>query len=345
MTDAATAAEPAPLAIAVVVGVRGSLVLQAMRAWANSTPWTRKLITEVAAVPTLAALAPFVPRGRDTIVVCPGYAPAVAARELPPASWRCLVAVPPFGEPAPPGPWLGAPAGPPIVVSSDPVATVKKEFVRVLNAGAVVRELVARDDLVKFFALRYDIWSAEGYIRPERNASVARLELDYTDRTSLPIGAFAPDGTLIGCARLVREVGAERPQQRAVIDTIVDGSEDRILALNYAYPPTFVHPFDVLEAFPAFRPYYKRMVRSRRSKAEVSRVIVRPEWRGTRLAEILVDRLVEIAARERIEHLFLACRESIAHVYRASGFQRVPDLASVRFGDIPVPSILMERQV
>src|SRR5512145_573606 len=127
-------ADPSALSVAVVINEGGHLILPALRLWSSSTAWTRKLISHVTPVPTLAALAAFASQSRSTVVVCPGYGSLTLARELPAAPWRCVIAVPPLDDPAPNGPWPATADGPRVVVTNDALAAVRKEFIRVLNA-------------------------------------------------------------------------------------------------------------------------------------------------------------------------------------------------------------------
>jgi predicted GNAT family N-acyltransferase len=321
--------------------------LRSIRAWANTDRSARATIRAVVPVPTLEALGQLGSTQRPAVVACLGWSPStLVASDVKWGQWRRAIAVPP---PTYSGPFHETSAATfehgALVVVRDVTAALRKEVVRWRNQDLTVRELVSIDDLRLSFALRYAIWMSEGYVPAARNAARARLELDYTDRTAVAVGAFTADGRLAGCARLVRQLGAEVPAQVARIEAIVRDAGDPVLRRNFAYPPTLVHPFDLLEAFRGFRAYYHQLVVRKLEKGEISRVIVDPEWRGHHLGEVLVDRLVEIARHQHVHMLFLACRAAIQPFYEASGFRRIPGLTADRFGDIPVPSILMERTV
>lgn len=321
--------------------------LRSIRAWANTDKWARALIGSVVPVPTIEALRQLASPERPAVVACLGWMPsALLASDVKWTEWRRAVVVPP---PAYNGPFHEVSAAVPdhgaLVVVRDIAAALRKELVRWRNHSLIVRELVTIDDLRQAFALRYAIWTSEGYVPPARNAFCARLELDYTDRTAVAVGAFTAAGSLVGCARIVRQLGAEARGQVTKIDAIVRDAGDPVLRRNFAYPPTLVHPFDLLEAFPGFRAYYHQLVVKKLEKGELSRVIVDPTWRGSRLSELLVDRMIEIARREHVDIVFLACRAALQPLYEASGFRRIPGLTADRFGDIPVPSILMERSL
>lgn len=311
--------------------------LRTVREWVASDANAKDVIRDVVYLPTLNDLASAgVPPGGTCIAVLAGFslAQATEARRANPALARIFLPVAAGGACDDSGP---------IASVADVTAALRKYLVGVRNQPYTVREIVSPRDFRDYFSLRYDIWSSSGYIPRSRDASRARLELDYTDRTSVAIGAFTAEGRLAGCARLVHQLGAERPDTVRIIKDIIRQSGDPILRQNFAYPPVLSHPFDILDAFPGFRSYYQRLVRERRSKAEVSRVIVHPEHRGHRLAEVLVDRLVAIAVHEQVNVLFLACRPEIQRVYEASGFRIVPNLSAPSFEDIPIASIVMER--
>ena len=315
--------------------------LRTLREWIATDARARDMVREVVSVPTLNDLAAAaIPPGAGAIAVLAGFsrADADAAHRASPALPRIVVtgAGGAAGAAEDTGPIA-------IVADADLPAAVGKYLVHARNQSYIVREIATPEELRDYFALRYEVWSAAGYIPRARDATRARLELDYTDRTSVPVGAYTPQGQLAGCARLVHQLGAERPDTVRTIKDLIKRSGDPILRQNFAYPRVLSHPFDILDAFPGFRDYYQRLVRERRSKAEVSRVIIHPDHRGHRLSERLVDHLVDVATREGVNVLFLACRPEIRHVYEASGFRIVPDLTAPRFEDIPIASIVMER--
>jgi ribosomal protein S18 acetylase RimI-like enzyme len=314
--------------------------LRTLRKWIATDAHARDMIRDVVYLPTLDDLAAAAaPPGGGALAVLAGFSDAQAAEAHRASPWLARILV----TAATGGPGGASGDAGPIALVTDVTAAVGEYLVRARNQGYTVREIVTPEELRDYFSLRYEVWSSAGYIPRSRDAARARLELDYTDRTSVPIGAYTPEGRLAGCARLVHQLGAERPDTVRTIKDIIKQAGDPILRQNFAYPRVLSHPFDILDAFPGFRDYYQRLVRERRSKAEVSRVIVHPEHRGHRLGQRLVDHLVDIAVREGVNVIFLACRPEIRHLYEASGFQIVPDLSAPRFEDIPIASIVMER--
>ena len=208
-----------------------------------------------------------------------------------------------------------------------------------------LRVISKRSELEQYFALRYRIWSAAGYLPADSALHQGGWEVDCCDRFSKPIGLFLPDGRLIGCARLVEEFGKENQELVQVIAEMLDRRGDPAAIQAFAYKEKMEQPFDILWEFHGFRNYYRKLFMQQASMAEVSRVAVDPEFRGRGLLEVLVDSLVSVARVERVERLLLACPEAISGQYRRCGFEVVPNLVSERFFEIERPSIVMQRKV
>jgi predicted GNAT family N-acyltransferase len=171
------------------------------------------------------------------------------------------------------------------------------------------------------------------------------MELDYTDRTSIPLCLFSANGEVLGCSRLVKEVGKDEHQYVAYVQQLVDSANDPTLKDNFNLPRQLRQPFDVLEEFQGFREYYSELVKARTAVGEVSRVIVRPAYERKGIGEALVDCIVDMSARRHVQRLFLACQEGHVHLYGRSGFTVCRGLRSNRFLHIPQPSVIMERSL
>ena len=233
-----------------------------------------------------------------------------------------------------------------IAETEDVLPEVRKAVIRLRARGAGgAKRLTTPTHFRDYLALRYKVWNQEGYIPPGRQASEAGLELDYTDRTAIPVGVFARDGRLVGCARLVQEMGNEVPDNVRAIAAVIAENGEPALFRGFEYPKCLTHPFDILEEFEGFRAHYREFLLQGMSIAEVSRVIVDEGHRGRGLAELMVEELVGIARERGIGRLVLACREEIATLYEKCGFAPVEGLRSDKFIDIPVPSIVMERSL
>ena len=197
-----------------------------------------------------------------------------------------------------------------------------------------------------YLALRYQVYQAEKYIPPEHDSAATRLEVNFSDRWSFPMGAFSKEGRLMGCVRLVEEYGQDN-EYKGIIERIILGRRDD--ALNRAWElRELPYPFDLCQHFDRdqFAKYYRVLVQGNVSKAEISRVIVLPEHRGQGLGEVLVDTMISRVREQRnTDLLFLACKEVHRSLYERSGFRRIPDLVCEHFGQYGVRAIAMERRL
>jgi GNAT superfamily N-acetyltransferase len=199
-------------------------------------------------------------------------------------------------------------------------------------------------ELETYFALRYRVYRAEGYIPPEYDSPATGLEIDYADRWSFPMGAFSKEGRMIACIRLVEEYGKDN-EYRDFIEQIVVGRRDD--ALNRAWKlRDLPYPFDLCQHFRSqqFGEYYRELVLRRVSKAEIGRVIVLPEHQRQGLGEVLVDTMISRARNRDIQLLLLACKEVHRALYERSGFRQIPNLVCDLFGQYRVKAIAMERR-
>lgn len=232
----------------------------------------------------------------------------------------------------------------PLIVSTSPSDCVREFMVcRQFSERADIRKLASVEEFVRYFQLRYEVWSRSGYLPDSRNATTSRLELDYSDRVATPFGLFLKDGTLAGCVRILRNFGAEENLYVQMIDEILDMAKDPVLKSQFQQPTTPSHPFDILEYFPGFRSCYSEYVRNNIPVGEVSRVIVDPVWRGHKLSEFLVYKAIADAREKQFRKLFLACRKELIPLYAQCGFCVLPKFKADQFGDIPVESYIMER--
>jgi predicted GNAT family N-acyltransferase len=225
---------------------------------------------------------------------------------------------------------------------------LRKSLLRVRTREvASVRVLKSKTDFVEFFALRYRVWTDLGYLAADKVCPKTPWEVDFTDRTSLPMGLFSKaDGKLLAAARLVRGFGDERDLSMVhTIEEILREQNSDILLRNFCNPPGCQHPFDILKGMARFQEYYRDLVRTGVSKAEVSRVIVSPDWQRGGLGEVVVDTLCSLARVHSIDRLFLACHAKHADFYQRCGFQTVPGVTGTQFLTYKVPSIAMQRQL
>jgi predicted GNAT family N-acyltransferase len=224
---------------------------------------------------------------------------------------------------------------------------LRKSLIRVALFQRRIEVRAPKNDaeLGGYFSLRYRVWSEVGYLRDENKNSQVEWEVDFWDRTAVPLCAITPDGKTIGCVRLISNLGDEESAYVDWIQRLLDQAGDRQLRDLFRFQHAPMHPFDVLFEFPGFRAKFRDLLRSRAVVAEIGRVAVDPKHRGQCLSEVLVDSAVSLAKSRGVECLLLACHEKLRPLYAKCGFQPVQGLRSEKFFNIQVPSIVMERRI
>lgn len=200
-------------------------------------------------------------------------------------------------------------------------------------------------EFIGYFSLRYQVWKQSGFLRSECEKTTQKWEVDFWDRTALPLCAIAPNGNVIGCVRLVKTHGAEEEPYVSKINEILLRASDPVLIDLFKFPNVPTEPFDILFEFRGFRAYYRKLLRARLRVAEIGRVVVHPDYRGQSLSEVLVDTAISAAQSSAFSWLFLACRMELVPLYELSGFRSIPGLTSEKFINIPIPSVVMERRL
>jgi GNAT superfamily N-acetyltransferase len=339
--------------IHVVVACRGDEARDASRAiqqWIHTSD-DRVLHGLVCRVETTAdlrkAISSALARPSNTIAVAAGFREREVLRLLPrdlPAPAEIIVLTRPADGLPHKMPLATLLHHPKLVAWHDPIAAARKAILRLrTRCYSRIRTLTSDSDWRAYFSLRYQVWKQLRYIPRDKDCPESQWELDYTDRTAEPVGAFTTDGRLIGCARLVRGIGNEDPRRVSRIERLIAERRDPCLEGNFEYPRSLNHPYDILESFPKFREYYRELVTRGIRKAEVSRVIVHRNHQGSGLGEVLVDSLVALARARGIDVLFLACVRKHEHFYERSGFLAIEGLQCGRFVNVRVPAIAMER--
>ncbi len=235
--------------------------------------------------------------------------------------------------------------------ATDAVPALKKAIIRQRTRQFATVRLIEESDLEGYFALRYMVWREKNYIPPDKHCPKAKLEIDFTDLFSEPLGLFIKEGeggneTLVSCGRLVYAPRKRHDSRLAgAVKNFVELRKCECLSKNIDYPAGLQQSFDVLKSFPKFQRYYNRLVRSQLSKAELSRIIVHPEYRRQGLGEVIVDSLVDLAYVSGAEVLFLACVQEHEKFYGRCGFRKIPGLHCENFVNVRVPAIAMHRRL
>ena len=209
----------------------------------------------------------------------------------------------------------------------------------------VFNRLERECELIQHFELRYREFKKLGYIQSRQDSIKTKLDIDYSDRYSYPIGIYQKKKPeMVRTGRIVFSFGEELDVMVNLIEKIVADTRDKTLENNISYPEGFNHPFDLLASFGVgFQRYYCNLVRKNLSKAELSRIIVKPEFRGIGLGEYLVDILVGEAVDSNISVLFLACLKEHEKFYTRSGFSQIEGLYCESFVNIGKPAIAMHK--
>lgn len=232
------------------------------------------------------------------------------------------------------------------VARDEPEALLRMAILRLYVSQAVRFRQLQPKQLAEYFALRYRVWEEvwKGMERdPNRVTNELGWEVNYTDLAAWPIAAMdRRGGKLIGCARLVRATGNESPFADD-IRRLVKNSPALVRRIDIN---GYDLPFDMFAPFSSgFMDYYADLMQQHIENAEVSRVLVAPEWRDGGLGEVLMDHLAEFARERAVQRLFLACQEIHERFYRRCGFQRISGLESDTFGNMEVRAIAMHRDL
>lgn len=215
-----------------------------------------------------------------------------------------------------------------------------------LREKFTARILSDKKDLEDYFRLRYRVWRDLGYLAKSKKPVFADLEIDHTDRNSLPMGVFDDAGELIGCGRLVYSINSDMPDNLVnLIEKIAIETNDANVIQNFKRPMHMMLPYDVLESFPGFAQAFKEITIRHLSHAELSRIIVKDKCRKLGVGEAIVDTLIGLAQSRRVDVLFLACLERHRSFYERSGFRHFMELRCESFTDVDVPAIIMERRL
>jgi predicted GNAT family N-acyltransferase len=233
-----------------------------------------------------------------------------------------------------------------VVTCSDLTAQVRKSLIRAGLRKCIQIGMPKLDkELAGYFSLRYKVWKEVGFLRDKNRQPHTEWEIDFWDRSALPLYAVAQDGGIIGCARLIHSHGDDQPAYVSKIQRLLDRTNDAKLSELFQPPRIMQQPFDLLQEFPEYRPHFRVLIQSRTNMAEIGRVAVDPDHRGKCISEALVDTAVSCAEAQGTSCVFLACHETLAPLYARCGFKAVPGLRSEKFFNIQLPSIVMERRL
>src|SRR5262249_31457820 len=160
-------------------------------------------------------------------------------------------------------------------------------------------------ELLEYFKLRHRIYKIMGYLDEHVENAPSQMEINWCDKIALHIGAWVRDGdqqeVLAGTARVVVAIPSEdglRPAAIERYDKCVAplARQDPVLQQSLAYGALMQQ----LPIFASQRLYtlFAKALQNNEVCAELSRVIVAEEFRGTGLSTKLVEFALAAAAKE-----------------------------------------------
>lgn len=323
---------------------RGAALARDLRQWVFEFRNRTSPKPTVREADTLAAVVRVLIQEQDPppIIVAAGVTCQALRRQLPAKNWPLCLLV---GSRAP----NCEPLATPMLTEPSTVRSPQRRHLEKLTAlqsvisWLSIRRLTTNEEIQSYLSLRYRVWTQLGYLSEDRRCDVAQVEVDYSDRFSTALGAFASvDGKekLVGCVRVVHEKVDDNSQWK-LIENLLLTKRDPNLQKSIQPTRQNAYPFDLLASFPTFADTYRKWVRAGRLKAELSRVVVHPDWRCKGVGEVLVDSAIVYARQQGLDLLFLACTQEHAPFYQHSGFQALPGLTCESFAAVRVPAVGM----
>jgi predicted GNAT family N-acyltransferase len=198
----------------------------------------------------------------------------------------------------------------------------RKDALPPLPASSRIRPLDNYDEFCEALKLRRQVYEIMGYLEERFVATTSKLELCWHDSLSLHYGCFVPfrgREILAGTCRLI----LTKPQPGDVGDWCqrlrrTSGKLDRLVKDEQELMATFRLPiFHTMNLNHEMRAEGE----SEYPWAELSRVIVGPQWRGYGISSRLIEHALEHADRAvKVECSLLECLEIHQKMYEKYGF-------------------------
>ncbi|MCE9546596.1 MAG: GNAT family N-acetyltransferase [Planctomycetia bacterium] len=189
-------------------------------------------------------------------------------------------------------------------------------------SGLKIRAINSQAELRDAFKLRYAVYRVMGYLSEDAMDIEQLMELDGCDCWSNHFGAFVaqPDGsqTLVGTARLIMTRNYDDRYKHWTNSSATTYSLKKLLErrkselVNFRLPIFLTLPLndEMTKAFKSIWPW-----------AELSRVIVAPEYRGAEIGRSIIEFAVSEADRLNTESVLLECLELHRPMYEKMEFQ------------------------
>ena len=189
-------------------------------------------------------------------------------------------------------------------------------------AGLDVRPIRTLGELLDACKLRYRVYVIMGYLEKEFYDTGCQIELTWCDTISVHFGAFLQSPPLapklIATARLIL-TRDENPTFVEWTHAIARTRHELVSFLNWQQTQFAQFRLPIFHTLPL----NKEMLESAVSPypwAELSRVVVAPEWRGCGLSSKLIKLVIDTADQMNVERVLLECLEIHKAMYEGVGF-------------------------
>ena len=192
----------------------------------------------------------------------------------------------------------------------------------------------------KYFALRYQVYHTMCYLDRSIEGNALGMEMDWFDTQSVHFGAFVqgPGGEdLVGTARLIttEEYSWEDRQFiRAIADRDPSLRQWLEQTTNLSRIPVLHNHQAILQTIEC----------QNAIAGELSRVIVRRDYRGRGITQKLMEIVLKVATERQVAGVLLECLPIHAKMYRGFEFQKLPGTPGNVYG-INRTMVVMKRPV
>jgi predicted GNAT family N-acyltransferase len=213
--------------------------------------------------------------------------------------------------------------------------------VRQLLPKLRIRPIATDTELCNYFKLRHQVYTPMSYLEEMIEETTTQMDIDWFDKQAVHLGAFGEQDQLLGTARiitteLVNETHRERTMRVAAQDPVL---EARVI---YGGAPLALLPvFQSDNHFDGYLEAMHAVIRGLRF-AELSRVIVHPDYRGAGLSLDLVTAAVDVARQHDVFEIFLECLPIHERLYRKAEFRVVAGARGSVYG-VDRTMIVMHR--
>ena len=183
------------------------------------------------------------------------------------------------------------------------------------------REITEKDELEKFFRLRYDVYSncrMKPFIKSNENS----IDIDYYDVHSRHY-ALTCENLKVGYLRVVL------PKEELTQNIVITLAEKYNLFNDfesYLISESAPFPFLYYKGVPtSYWNYYKKVIQRNESLAEASRLVLHQEYRTIRLSKFLIECAIVLHITICLgrKHAVLTCYDGHVKFYEHYGFKTI----------------------